>query len=168
MTFSDDARERWSNIICQDLARSTTFSVDQICCCLYAPRKPISLQLCSRDTHDEPPTVPTTDQRGRTRPNSLSSPLADFALSFATACTHLRRWSAATEARTPEHGRGGGGSDRPAPSWSNLTGDVSTPALRTRIHPFEQAVLTMQLFTWNVACLGSVFVAIIYWSSLVR
>ncbi|CAM9848551.1 unnamed protein product [Ectocarpus sp. 4 AP-2014] len=91
---------------------------------------------------------------------------AYFALSFATACTQFRRWSAATRVGAPEHRSEGGGSDRPAPSWSNLTGDVSTPALRTRIHPFEQAVLAIQLFTWNVACLGSVFVAIIYWSSL--
>ncbi|CBJ25729.1 conserved unknown protein [Ectocarpus siliculosus] len=91
---------------------------------------------------------------------------AYFALSFATACAHFRRWSAATQARAPDNGSAGGGSDRPGPSWSNLTGDVSTPALRTRIHPLEQAVLAIQLFTWNVACLGSLFVAIIYWSSL--
>ncbi|CAM9397415.1 unnamed protein product [Ectocarpus fasciculatus] len=93
---------------------------------------------------------------------------AYFALSFITACIHLRRWSAATQARVPEHGSGGGGggSDRPAPSWSNLTGDVSTPALRTRIHPVEQAVLAMQLFAWNVSCSGSLVVAIVYWTSL--
>ncbi|CAN0445382.1 unnamed protein product, partial [Ectocarpus sp. 8 AP-2014] len=29
---------------------------------------------------------------------------AYFALSFATACAHFRRWSAATQAGAPEHG----------------------------------------------------------------
>lgn len=127
--------------------------------------------MCRREAHDEPPALPATDDRERTRPNPSSSPLADFALSFTTACTHLRRWSGVTQARAPEHGSEGGGggrSARPAPSWSNLTGDVSTPALRTRIHPIEQAVLTIQLFTWNVSCVGSLFVAIVYWTSLVR
>lgn len=40
--------------------------------------------------------------------------------------------------------------------------------LRTHIPRLERILLVSQLFTWNLACPGSLIVCVIFWATLVR
>lgn len=103
-------------------------------------------------------------------PAQLSSPRADFALSFTTACMHMRRRHTALHIAQslPGGGEGQGNGSGPAPSWSNLTGDTAVPfALRMHIPRLERFLLVLQLFAWNVSCIGSLVVCVVFWATLV-
>jgi len=103
------------------------------------------------------------------RPTFFSPP-ADFALSFLTACSHMRRQRAALAhlQRLPHDGDGDGGGSGPEPSWSILTGDMTAPLpLRTRIPRLERTLLVSQLLAWNLACVGSLVVCAVFWTALV-
>lgn len=66
-------------------------------------------------------------------------------------------------------GEAEGGGSAPVPSWTNLTGDAPVPVeLRTHIPCLERILLVSQLFTWNIACPGSLIVCVIFWAALVR
>ena len=69
----------------------------------------------------------------------------------------------------PGGGEGEGEGTAPAPSWRNLTGEAPVPVeLRTHIPRLERILLVSQLFTWNLACPGSLIVCVIFWATLVR
>lgn len=104
-------------------------------------------------------------------PAQLPFPRVDFALSFTTACMHMRRRRRAlrTAQSLPGDGEGEGGGSAPAPSWFNLIGDAPIPlAPRTQIPRLERVLLVSQLFAWNVACAGSLIVCTVFWATLVR
>lgn len=92
------------------------------------------------------------------KPAQSSSSRADFALSFITACMHLR-WRRA--ALLMAQSLSGGGERAREGARTPLAPRMHVPRL-------ERVLLVSQLFAWNLSCLGSLIVCVIFWATLVR